>query len=594
MTFDIAITLIIILVAVYLFVREHFSIDTTSIIIMALFIVSGVLTPEEGFSGFNNPATITVACMFVLSAAVFKTGILNGVGKLLIRAGKAHRLLGLVSLMLMAGLLSAFINDTAVVALLMPIVIQVSRESGLPPSRLLMPLSFSALLGGVCTLIGTSTNILVSGIVIKSGLEPLGMFEFTQAAFWLMLAGFIYLLTIGLWLMPGRKAAESDDLSGAIKDYITEIELTKEAEDVGTRIQDSALANTHNTRIIRISRSGGINFDAYPETMLLPGDIIRVMISPENLQKLRTEKGYQVINEHRWKSRELETQEDKLIEALVPSGSDFASRSLRQLNFRHFYNAVVLAIRRRDGVLVENFSEIPLREGDLLLLLTTPKAMERMQQRNRLISVSVYQQQTFNYQKAIPAVLIVAGVVLAATFNLTSITVSAVVGALMMVLLNIIKPEDAYQAIEWKVIFMLAGVLSMGTALEKTGGAALLAEGVQDLMQGYSPRFVLSFVFLLTFISTNFLSNNATAALMAPIAINIAQSMSLSERPFIIAVMFAASLSFMTPMSYQTNTMIYAPGNYRFSDYLKVGTPLNLIIWLLATFLIPMYFPFNP
>jgi di/tricarboxylate transporter len=594
MTYDIGITLIIILVGVYLFVREYFSIDTTSIIIMALFIVSGILTPEEGFSGFNNPATITVGSMFVLSAGVFKTGILNGVGKVLMRAGKLHSLLGLGSMMLMAAFLSAFINDTAVVALLMPIVIQVAKDSGLPAGRLLMPLSFSALLGGVCTLIGTSTNLLVSGIIIKSGLEPLGMFEFSQAGLWIMAAGFLYLLSIGLWLIPGRQTTESEKLSGAINEYITEIILTAEAKDANCPINKSALSLSFQARILRITRQGGGSFDAFPETILLAGDVLRIMISPENLQKLRKEKGYLIVNEHRWRSSELETKEDKLIEALIPSGSDFASRSLRQLNFRHFYNAIVLAIRRREGVMVENFSEIPLREGDLLLLLTPPRVMERMQRRNKLISISEYQHQHFTYHKAIPAVLIVAGVVLAAAFNITSITISAVVGALVMVLLNIIKPEEAYGAIEWKVIFMLAGVLSMGTALEKTGGAALLAEGIQELMEGYPPRIVLSFVFLLTFLATNFLSNNATAALMAPIAINIAQSMELSERPFIIAVMFAASLSFITPLGYQTNTMIYAPGNYRFSDYLKVGTPLNLLIWLLASFLIPVYFPFNP
>lgn len=240
-----------------------------------------------------------------------------------------------------------------------------------------------------------------------------------------------------------------------------------------------------------------------------------------------------------------------------------------------------------------NISHIPLKEGDMMLLISKNDVLKRLHENGDLLIVNNYDPpQKINYKKAVPALLILTGVISAAVLNIAPIVISAMVGCLLLITTRIIKPEDAYNAIEWKVIFMLAGVLSMGTALQKTGGAEMIGAQISSVMDGSSPHALLAVVFLITFVATNIMSNNATAALMAPIAINIAQAMQYSERPFLVAVMFAASLSFMTPMSYQTNSMIYVPGNYRFSDYLKVGTPLNLIIWGIAVYVIPKFFPF--
>jgi di/tricarboxylate transporter len=589
---DLIITMLIILLGIFLFVKEYFTIDTTSIIIMACFIVAGVLSPAEGFSGFNNPATIAVACMFVLSAGIFKTNVLDSVGTLMVKAGKIHHLAAILVIMFLSGTLSAFINDTAVVAMLMPVVLQVARQTKTPPGKLLMPLSFGALLGGVCTLIGTSTNLLVSGITERYGLEPLGMFEFSQAALWLMAGGMIYMLTIGNWLMPGRKPENEPVEKSSLKEYITEVLLTDDAHDIDKHIGFSKIVKEHEATVIGIYRNYEYKHDIDERTRLHAGDILRITISPENLLQLRKEKGIKIPFEQKRWGESGNGNNHKLFELSVPSGSPFAGKSLRQLAFRQTYEAIVLGVHRKAENRHGSFASMPLNEGNVLLVLCDENKLHRIISDGNLVLISDYVPKKINVKNALLALAIVTGVVLAAATGITPIVISAMVGSLLMIVFRILKPEEAYLSVEWKVIFMLAGVLSMGAALEKSGGAAKLGIGIEYLLGGFGPHVALSFIFFITFMATNIISNNATAALMTPIVISMASQMGMSERPFIIAVAFAASCAFMTPMSYQTNAMIYAPGNYRFNDYLKIGTPLNILVWIIATIVIPIYFPF--
>lgn len=599
LSYELVITIAIILLGIFLFVKEYFSIDTTSILIMSLFIVSAVLSPQEGFSGFINTATITVACMFVLSFAVFKSGLLNPIIRLLTVLGRIHYFFALLSIILVSGLFSAFINDTAVVALLMPVVLQMAKSMKIPAGRLLMPLSFGALLGGVCTLIGTSTNILVSGITESYGLTPFTMFEFTRPAIILTAAGVLYMVTIGALLLPGRKSENTEgSFEESLSDYIVEIKVLKNAADNGVAIGKSKLKNDYNVAILSVKKKYETIYSPNDDYILQENDELKITTSPENLLKIRSETNLEIKNDEKLLGnfgvlKTTAKNPEKLYKALIPAGSMFSGSSLADLYFGNRYNSNVLAIRRRDGILQGNISNISLKEGDMLLLITKSEVLKRLHENGDLLIVNYYDPpQKINYKKAIPALLILTGVITAAVLNVAPIVITAMVGCLLLITTRIIKPEEAYNAIEWKVIFMLAGVLSMGTALQKTGGAEMIGAQISSLMNGSSPHALLAVVFLITFVATNVMSNNATAALMAPIAINIAQAMHYSERPFLLAVMFAASLSFMTPMSYQTNSMIYVPGNYRFSDYLKVGTPLNLIIWAIAVYVIPKYFPF--
>jgi len=579
-------TLAIIAIGIFLFVKEYFTIDVTAILIMTLFIVTGVLAPEEGFKGFTNSATITVACMFVLSFGLFRTGVLDPLIRVLIRLGRWHFLAALVALMLFAATLSAFINDTAVVALLMPAALRLAERTGVAPGKLLMPLSFAALLGGVCTLIGTSTNILVSGIAEEQGFEPLGMFEFAPAAIWLTLAGVAYMLTLGLWILPKRDTEKK----AKITTFVAMMRYDKGATDIGKPLATSQLRKEYDAEV-RWLRNGRTTERIVPEEghLIREGDELLVVIERERLRELRRTKGIRLLTEE---GSPAAPGELRLYEVVVPKGSRLAGKQIGSWQFLRDLHHGVIGIRRSHENHEEDPSDVPLAEGDILLLASRQQAIYNLMQEDAVTVIDEYEIKGIDVRKALTAALVLVGVIGAASAGLAPIVLSAIVGVLALLLTRVITPEEAYAAVEWKVIFLLAGVLSMGAALQKTGGDQMIANGLFHMLGDGSPLLALSIVFGITFLATNVMSNNATAALMTPIALQLSTAMGVSERPFLVGVMFAASLAFMTPMSYQTNSMIYVPGNYRFNDYLKVGTPLNLIIWAVAMVVIPMYFPF--
>lgn len=587
---DLYITLAIIAIGIFLFIRNYFSIDTTSILIMALFIVSGVLNPEEGFAGFNHPATLTLGCMFVVSAAIFKTGLIDGLSQRVIKIAQTSYPMALLSFCAMAAGFSAFINDSAVVALLIPMALLVSRETGISPSRLLIPISFSALFGGTCTLIGTSTNILVSSYAEKSGLEPFRMFDFSLAALSLLAIGLVYLFFAAPYLLPQRGGQKEETLTREAEKYIAELKIPENSKDKDCRIADSKIIQRYKLQILAIVRNGRNVWMITGDTYLRENDVLKVLIEPESLSRLQESKEYILLGD-----AELPLQENsqkQIFEVMIPFGSALTGNSLKKLNFRRRYHSSVLAIRHRNETITKNLSEVVLREGDMLLIYGSKDELAHLISGKLLVILSEYKAKSVDYKRAIPALLIAIGVVTVAALGITSILISGMVGCMLLVITAILKPQEAYDAIDWKVIFMMAGVLSMGNALEKTGGSRLISEFLFDTMGGQDPRITLSLVFLVTFLSTNVLSSKAAAALMTPIVISLAAAMQVSERPFLVAVMFACSLTFMTPVSYPTNTMVYAPGNYEFKDYLKIGTPLNLIIWVAASFIIPFFFPF--
>jgi di/tricarboxylate transporter len=587
---ELYLTLAIIGVGIFLFVKEYFSIDTTSILIMSLFIVSGVLDPEEGFSGFNHPATLTLGCMFVVSGAIFKTGLIEGLSTQLIKVAKIHFLVALVCFCLVSAFLSAFINDSAVVALLIPMALLVCQETRISPAKLLMPISFSALFGGTCTLIGTSTNILVSSYAQKSGLPPFGMFEFSLPALCLMGIGFLYLFLAGPFILPERENINEGNFIRVAEKYIAEVTLLPACADIHKKISQSRLFKDFHVQVLAITRENQQLFEINGDTLLKKHDQLKIQISPHHLSRLKHARGYGLAGDRRFHLDQ--AAERQIYEVLIPFGSELSGTSLRELDFRNIYHASVLAIRHRDETIVRNLSDVTLKDGDMLLLYATKKDLYNLTVRKLIVSHTKYKTRKVDYKRAIPALVIAIGVVLAAALNITSILISGMVGSLLLVTTSILKPKEAYQAIDWKVIFMMAGVLSMGNALEKTGGSALASEYLSHTLGSLDPRFTLSLIFLITFVSTNILSSKATAALMSPIVISLAAALGVSERPFLVGVMFACSLTFMTPVSYPTNTMVYAPGNYKFRDFLQIGTPLNLIIWIAASFIIPGFFPF--
>ncbi|MBD8490508.1 SLC13 family permease [Echinicola sp. CAU 1574] len=593
MTPEIITVLIIIAVAMVLFLTEKFSIDTISILVMITFMVTGILNFEEGVAGFSNPATITVGAMFVISAAVFKTGSLNSINIIFLRMSRKNEFLFLLTLMTFSGILSAFINDTAVVALLMPTVLKIAKDTKIPPSKLLMPLSFGSLMGGVCTLLGTSTNILVSGIAQSNGVKPFGIFEMSGMGILFLISGITYMMTIGKWLTPSRLPSREISETFDMGDYITEIFVSKKFEDIGTSIKTSKFFNDYNVDPIQIIRESGEIINAYKYTVIRANDTIRVSCDKDTLTQIRNIPGIELKIDLKLKDEDFKSQGYKLYEMVVPPNSNLINNTVKSFDFRATYPGLtVLAIRHRNDILFKKLKHTKISAGDVLLVRGDEEVVGQIKGGENLLIISEDNSPTVNWKKIALTLFIVVSAITLAAINVLPIPVAAICGVVLLIIMKAISTEEAYRSVDWKVLFMLAGILSMGTALEKTGAANLLAETLVNQMGNFGPRVILSVVFAVTFLATNIMSNNATAALLAPIAISIAASLEVSDRPFLMAVTFGASLSFMTPMGYQTNTMIYTPGNYKFSDYLRVGTPLNLLYWIIATICIPIFFPF--
>lgn len=593
MSYEIAVVFGIIGIAMLLFFTERLSIDTVSILVMVVFMVTGILEVEEGLAGFSNYATVTIGAMFVISAAILKTGLLDTFIQLMNRQAERGTFFLLLTIMLVSGLLSAFINDTAVVALLMPAVIQLGRKNDIPVSQLLMPLSFGALMGGVCTLLGTSTNILVSGIAGREGLPEFGVFEMSKGGIVFFAVGIFYILTIGRWLIPKRKSASDLSESTNLGNYLVEVTVGEEFEQLDEPIYKQSIFKKLGFEVLQIVRSDGKKIRVYPNTSIQKGDLIRVSGEKEDLAKLEKEKGISLKSELEWSAENLTDEDQKIVEAMVTPQSRLINRTLASFNFRNLLpEMVVLGIRHRPGLMDTLVKKTRLNPGDILLIRAPAESIHSIDKKNDLLLLTESKAKNINKLQSILTLLTLIAVIALAALNILPIAVSAVAGAVLVILFNSLDPKEAYDAIDWKVIFMLAGVLSMGAALEKTGGAEYLGNLITENLQEYGPRAVLAGVFGLTFLLTNVMSNNATAAILAPIAISIAENIGVESRPFLMAVTFAASLSFMTPMGYQTNTMIYNPGNYKFKDYLIVGTPLNLILWILAIWLIPLLYPF--
>lgn len=589
MTVEIVMVLIFVMAAVILFATEKLPVDLVSIIVMTGLILSGIITPEQGIDGFSHPATVTVTSMFILSAGLYRTGAVNFIGAKLVQAGKRNFWLALVLLMLTAGTFSAFINDTAVVAILIPVVLVLARDLKVSPGKLLMPLSFSALFGGVCTLIGTSTNILVSSIAVKYGQPPFGMFEFTPFGVVILVAGSLYMLLIGVRLIPGGEVDEDLHKQFGIGDYLVEIVLEPEALSVGAVLAESPLLKDISIRSVDVFRDNQ-RCEEPPERLVMQaGDHLKVRCDLENFRKLQERRGISLRQE---KERTEKSDETTLVEAVIASGSSLDGRSLKQARFRSRYGLTALAVRHRGLVMREHLEEMQLRAGDVLLFELERHHLDLIKEDRTFVLVSEAEFPTFRKRRMIIAITIIAFVVGSAAFGLFPIFVSAIIGCVLMVLSRCLTVEEAYGAIQWKVVFLLGGVLALGKAMEKSGAALLLANTLVETVGSFGPRALVSVFYLMTSIMTELMSNNATAALLTPIAIAVAESYGVDSRPFLMAVTYAASAAFMTPVGYQTNTLIYSLGHYRYADFLRVGTPLNILFWILATIMIPWFWPF--
>jgi di/tricarboxylate transporter len=611
MTLEIAIVLVVLIGAVVMFATERFPVDVVAIIAMSVLVLAGIITPEQGVSGFSNSATVTVASMFILSTAMFKSGAVVALGNYMARLFQYNFWVAIAATMFVVGAISAFINNTPVVAIFIPILVGAAAKSNLSVGKMLMPLSFASMFGGVCTLIGTSTNILVSGIAADHGFEPFSMFEMSRMGLVFFSVGLLYMLTIGIRLIPDRRIDNALEEKFGMGEYLTEIVLLKTAPSVGKSIQDSPLVRKLEIEILEVNRRGQHYIMPSTDMILEEGDVLKVKCNVEKIKALKEREGILLKSDLKFKaaqgfqkgngqanpSRIEEEEKLVLVEAVIATNSIFEGKTVKEIGFREKYSATVLAIRHRGELMRDKVGTTILRSGDTLLIEVERDKLPILRQlelrgKNSFLIVSEVGLPEYRKDKMLTVVLTFLAIIALASLNVMPIMVAAIVGSMFLVVTKCISMEEAYRAIDWQVIFLLAGAISLGIALNVSGAAQLISNKLIDLVGSLGPTAIVSILYLITTLLTETMSNNASAVLLAPIGISVAASLGLDARPFLMAIAFAASSSFMTPVGYQTNTMIYGVGGFKFSDFLRVGAPLNLIFWLLATFLIPVFFPF--
>lgn len=592
MTVDIAIVIAIVIGAAILFATEKLPVDMTAILVMSVLLISGIITPEEGISGFSNTATVTVAAMFIISAALNKTGAVLFVGELASKMFKHNFWLGVIVMMIAVGVLSAFINNTPVVAVFIPVVLRIAAANKISSSKILMPLSFASMFGGVCTLIGTSTNILVSSIAVQYGQPAFSMFEFTSLGLLFFSAGVLYMVFAGIPMIKAKDVPSNLTQKYSMSDYLTDIVLLPEAKSVGTRLVESPLVKEVEIDILDVVRNGKRLLRPTSEIVFEANDILRVRCDVKKIQELKDRVGIRLKSDLKLQDDDFKAEDLQLVEAIIAPNSRLIGKTIKSSRFRNLYKANALALRHSGQLYHTDFIDVPLKPGDALLLEIRKENLDDLKRDPDFVLVSGVDLPKYRKSKIIPALLIVAGVIVTATLNIIPIMIGAIIGSLLLVFTKCISLEESYKSIEWNIVFLLGGILSLGIALEKTGAALLLANNIVNLIGFLGPVAIVAAFYLITSMFTEIMSNNASAVLLAPIAIAVAESMGISARPLLMAVTFAASASFMTPVGYQTNTMIFGVGQYKFSDFLKVGAPLNLIFWILATIFIPVFFPF--
>ncbi len=600
MTTDILLVLLILGVAIILFATERLRVDLVAMLVLLALLLTGILTTDEAFSGFSNPAVVTVWAIYIVSASLTHTGIADYLGRYIGRFAGTEEARMIFVVMVTVGVMSAFMNNIGATAVLLPVVIRLGTKANIPVSKLLIPLAFGSLLGGVTTLIGTPPNLLAGTELAEMGFEPFSLFDFTPMGLIILASSILYMVLVGRHLLPSypnmTHAHEDDetDLTReyGLTDYLAELHVQSFSSLIGKTLVETQLGELYDLDVMGVSRNGRVLLGVVPGYQIEAGDVLLTRGVPDNLLAAQNEIGVNMIPEYMLSDDVLRTPEATIAEIVISQKAQLIGQTLKQIDFRARYGLSVLAIWRKEAPIRGRLAVEPLRLGDTLLVQGRRERIEALAFDPAFLLLRTNKEPaTPRLHKAPINVLIFVSMITMVGFGVLHISVAAVLGAMLSVLTGCLNMDEAYKSIEWKSVFLIAGMLPMGVAMEKTGTAQFLSEQIVEIVGGSGPIAVMVGLFVLTTVLTAFMSNAAAAVLVTPIAVQTAVSLGADPHAFVMGVAIAASNSFVTPIGHQACVLIYGPGGYRFFDFAKVGLPLTILIWVLMAIFLPIFFP---
>jgi di/tricarboxylate transporter len=594
MTTDIALTLVIILAALVLFATEKLRVDLVALMVLLAVGLLRLIDPEEVFDGFANPAVITVWAVYIVSGGLFKTGVADAMGRFIqgLAGDRESRLISII--MVTCGVISAFMNNVGATAMLMPALVGISRRTKIAVSKLLMPLSFSSLLGGAMTLIGTPANILAMGILGDRGLPTLGFFDFTPMGIVLLTTGVLYMVLVGRHLLPEREGAQGRQDVYRLRQYVTEVSISNPSPLYGKTLLEARLGKDYDLTVLAIQRDGVSVTPIGRDTRVQAGDLLTIESSVDHLMEAREALGLTIEAERKLDLERLEPGNVQLFEATLAPGSGLVGRTLRGVRFRDRYGFTALAIWRHGEAITERLRDVPLQFGDALLLQGPGPRIRGLQEGNDFLVLEPLAVERLQRSKAPIAIAALALAILMVVFADFHISLAMVIAAVIMVLTGCLTIEEAHESIDWRTVFLVAGMLPLGMAMQATGTARYLASFMLGALGEFGPTALLAGIYLLAALITQAMSNAAAIVLIVPIALDTALGLGANHITFTMAVVIGAATSFLSPVGHKANVLVFGPGGYHFFDYARVGALLTVALLVVSMVALPLFWPLFP